>query len=200
MRGVCIKPGSSDTDISRDGVAQGHRRTGTEPFSTNLLFHRKQTMIQDQQSELSAAQAVTATAISTNVIDLFAALGGGTNLNSNARIDVGHEAPYLVVTTRAAATDTGSDATLTVTIESADDAGLTTNAIVHFSTGALAFATFSPAGTRLVAIRLPTAQYRRYLGVRYTVASGPLTAGTFDAALVNDLSSSQSYKSVYRVQ
>jgi hypothetical protein len=106
----------------------------------------------------------------------------------------------LVVSVPTAITDAGSDATLTVTLESADDAALTTNAIVHFSTGALAFATYSAAGTQIVAIRLPRALYRRYLGVRYTVASGPFTAGAIDAFLTPDLQLNRIYKSGFTVQ
>ena len=159
-------------------------------------------MILDTQAEFSDAQAVTATAISSNVLDLFSVgAGGGSSISPNARIDVGDsDFLYLVVQTVTAATDTGSDATLTVTLESADDAGLTTNAIVHFSTGALAFATFSPQGTQLIKMRLPKGLYRRYLGVRYTVASGPLTAGAFDAFLTPTVDNQRPYKSAYTVQ
>lgn len=155
----------------------------------------------DIHNELSDAQAVTATAISSNVIDLFAVTTGAqaSGFSPNTRIDVGDES-YLVVQTVTTATDTGSDATLTVTLESADDVGLTTNNIVHSSTGALAFATFSPAGTNLVRIRLPKALYRRYLGVRYTVASGPLTAGTFDAFITENPDNQRPYKSGFTVQ
>lgn len=136
-------------------------------------------MIIDYENQFSDAQAVTSTAISSNVIDLGATpttrdIGNGQQL-------------YLVVVTQTAATDTSSDATLTVTLESDSTADLATSATTHFSTGALAFATFSPAGTVLVATPLPLGSYERYLGVRYTVASGPLTAGKFDAFLTPDI-------------
>ena len=140
----------------------------------------------DTQNEFSDAQAVTSTAISTNVIDLFAGTGAGTALTGESTMDIGQASAgqlYLVVSTVAAATDVSSDATLTVSLESDSTANLATSATVHFSTGALAFAAFSPAGTRLVTIPLPHGNYERYLGVRYTVANGPLTAGTFDAYL-----------------
>lgn len=159
-------------------------------------------MFVDTQTELSDAQAVTATAISTNVIDLQAALGGGTNIAyGNTLLDIGQgEDVYLVVNTAVTATDTGSDATLTVSLETATDAGLTTGAVVHFSTAALAFASFATAGTQLVAIKLPAADYKRYLGVRYTVAAGPLTAGAFDAFLTKDIQRAKIYKSAFTVQ
>lgn len=135
-------------------------------------------MILDAQNEFSDGQAVTATAISTNVIDTGpqAQQQGGTG-----------EQLYFVVQTRTAATDTSSDATLTVSLESAANEALSSGPVVHFSTGALAFGTFSPAGTVLACVALPLGvDYKRYLGVRYTVASGPLTAGNFDAFLTRD--------------
>lgn len=144
----------------------------------------------DTNLEFSDAQAVTATAISTNVYDTLsiAAGAGSVGINGgNTLVDLGQAADiYLVVITQTAATDTSSDATLTVTLESDSTANLATSATVHFSTGALAFAAFSPAGTRICTVRLPHGQYERYLGVRYTVANGPLTAGAFDAFLTTD--------------
>ena len=160
-------------------------------------------MFIDKNLEFSDAQAVTASAISQNVYDLFTTdLGGGANITPNARLDIGTGTDhlYLVVNTVTAATDTGNDATLTITLESADDAGLTTNAQVHYSTGAIPFATFSPAGSKLLRLQLPVGDYRRYLGVRFTVAAGPLTAGTFDAFLTPNIDSSKPYKSAFTVQ
>jgi hypothetical protein len=148
-------------------------------------------MILDKFLEFSDAQAVTSTALSTNVVDT-APLGNGVGTNTVRDIGAGEDV-YLIVRTLTAATDVGSDATLTVTLESDSDAGLTTSPTVHFSTGALAFAAFSPAGTELARIKLPGGSYERYLGVRFTVASGPLTAGTFDAFLVKDAQSYRSY-------
>jgi len=142
-------------------------------------------MYLDAKNEFSDAQAVTSTAISTNVIDL-----GATNTLKD--IGVGEDV-WLVVLTQTAATDSGSDATLAVTLESDSTANLATSATVHYSTGALAFAAFSPAGAVLAAVRLPSGSYERYLGVRYTVASGPLTAGKFDAFLTKDVQKWQAY-------
>lgn len=134
-------------------------------------------MMVDYLNQFSDAQAVTATAVSTNIIDL-----GGTTQ------DVGNgETLYLVVSTETAATDTGSDATLTVTLESDSTADLATSPTTHYSSGAVAFADFSPAGTQFVAVALPMGDYERYLGVRFTVAAGPLTAGNFDAFLTKDV-------------
>lgn len=135
-------------------------------------------MIIDAQNEFSDSQAVTSTAISTNVIDLDSA--------SVPKNIGGSEAMYLVVQTAVTCTDTSSDATLAVTLESDSAAALNSSPTVHFSTGTLAFAAFATAGTRLAVMPLPFGNYKRYLGVRYTVASGPLTAGAFDAFLTRD--------------
>lgn len=143
----------------------------------------------DKNLEFSDAQAVTSTAISANVVDTLtiAEAAGSTGIVENTTQDLGQSGElYLVVITHTAATDTGSDATLTITLESDSTADLATSATVHYSSGAIAFANFATAGTRLVTVCLPHGLYERYLGVRYTVASGPLTAGAFDAFLTTD--------------
>ena len=151
-------------------------------------------MLLNSQEVFSDAQAVTSTAISTNVIDLNPVAG------PNTLQDVGSgEAIYLVVVTETTATDTSSDATLTVTLESDSTENLATSATVHYSTGAIAFAGFATAGTVLAAIKLPAGSYERYLGVRYTVASGPLTAGKFDAFLVKDVQQFRAYARNFNV-
>lgn len=159
-------------------------------------------MYVDTQNTFSDAQAVTATILSTNVIDTVSlGLGGGTNIGPNTLQDLGNgENIYLVVSTAVAATDAGSDATLTITLESDTTAGMASAPVVHYSTGALAFAAFSPAGTQLVCLALPLADYKRYIAVRYTVAAGPLTAGAFDAFLTTDPQRTKAYKSGFTVQ
>jgi hypothetical protein len=149
----------------------------------------------DKQAELSDAQAVAATAISTNVMDLISNASGKNPLRD---IGTGQDV-YLVVLTAVAATDSGSDATLAVTLESDSTENLATSPTVHFSTGALAFAAFSPVGTVLAAVKLPAGSYERYLGVRYTVGSGPLTAGAFDAFLTTDVQAWRAYARNYTV-
>jgi len=144
-------------------------------------------MIMDKFLEFSDAQAVTSTAISTNVVDTYPQ--GGNTVR-----DIGTgENIHLVVITQANATDSGSDATLTVTLESDSTENLATSATVHFSTGAIAFAGFATSGTVLANVKLPAGNYERYLGVRYTVAAGPLTGGAFDAFLVKDAQAVRNY-------
>lgn len=142
-------------------------------------------MYLDAQNEFSDAQAVTATAISTNVIDLGP---------ENTLKDIGAGEPiWLVVLTQTTATDASSDATLAVTLESDSTANLATSPTTHYTTGALAFSAFAPAGSVLAIVRLPVGLYERYLGVRYTVANGPLTAGNFDAFLTKDIQRWRAY-------
>ena len=147
-------------------------------------------MILDKILEFSDAQAVTETAISTTVVDL-APLGNGVGTNTVRDIGAGEDL-YLIVRTLTAATSANPDVRLTVNFESSATANLN-SPTVHFSTGPLAFAAFSPAGTELVRIPLPGGNYQRYIGVRYTVANGPLTGGTFDAFIVKDAQSYRPY-------
>lgn len=160
-------------------------------------------MYVNKMEEFSDAQAVTTSAISTNVIDLFTTdVGGGTEVTPNTRLDVGAgEGVWFVVTVPAAITDSGSDATLTINLVTADNAALSTNPQTVYSTGSMAFAAFNAAGTKLVAVRLPNFPYRRYLGVSYVVGDGPFTAGALDAFLTYDAVDAQRYyKSGFRVQ
>lgn len=150
-------------------------------------------MLLDSQLVFSDAQAVTSTAISTNVVDLNQVVG------PNAIQDIGAgEDLYLIVSVPVAITDTGSDATLAVTLETDTAVGLGSSTVV-LSTGTLAFAAYSPAGTVILAIRLPAFDYKRYLGIRYTVASGPFTAGAIDAFLVKDFAKFKAYASGFTV-
>lgn len=153
-------------------------------------------MYVDSQLEFSNAQALTSTAISTNVVDLRPTTSGQTlNLQQN---DGAGEDVYLVVQTQTLITDSGSDATLAVTLESADDAGLTTNARVHASSGTLAFASYNTVGSKIMVLKLPQQiDYRRYLGLRFTIASGPFTAGAVDAFLTKDVQMVKSYAKGY---
>lgn len=161
-------------------------------------------MVKHQGSIVSSAQAVTATAVSTDSIDLTVGrdLGNGSDIVAN----------FIPLTSVTAA----GAATVTFEIIAADDAALTTNVTVLAASGAytkdmLAVVTTTgnsrtlpitvtvPAnlaarwigqvvGGGTVSGTVATAgpgqhqpRMRRYLGVRYTVATGPLTGGTFNA-------------------
>jgi len=132
-------------------------------------------MILDLQTKFSDLQAVTSTAISTNVIDLIQ----GT---SPTTMDEGiGDGVWLNIIVGKAATAAGA-ATVTFSLESDSTADLATSATVHWTSAAIGKATLV-AGYQVARIKLPSDNYERYLGVRYTVATGPLTAGTFLAFL-----------------
>ncbi len=152
----------------------------------------------DSQELFSDAQAVTATAISTNQIDLnpnAATLSAGVQDIGNGKQDV-----YLVVITTTTVTDTGSDATLNITLESDSTSNLATAPVVHYSTGVMAFATYATAGTLVIpGVPLPNGDYKRFLGLRYTVASGPFTAGSFTSFITTDVQRYKNYASGFTV-
>lgn len=142
-------------------------------------------MIIDAQNLLSGSQAsgasvvgqaVTATAISTNVIDTNP---GGVAPNTTRGL--GFKA-RLVIQALEAATAAGA-ATVTFTLESDSTANLATAPVVHWDSGPIGKATLI-AGYKVADISLPSGKtVKRYLGLRYTVATGPLTAGTFVASI-----------------
>ncbi|MEY5100977.1 MAG: hypothetical protein RJA36_3696 [Pseudomonadota bacterium] len=162
-------------------------------------------MVKHQGSVVSTAQAVTATAVSTDSIDLTVGrdLGNGSDIQAN----------FTVLTSATAA----GAATVTFEIITADAADLTGNVTVLASsrpytkeeltvvtttgnTKSLPITLTIPTnlsarwigqvipGVGTVNATIATAgpgqhqpRMRRYLGVRYTVATGPLTGGTFNA-------------------
>lgn len=135
-------------------------------------------MIMDQQNLFSDAQAVTVTANSSNVIDTLPSGGPNTKSGLGDGQDIS-----LFAQVGAAAFAGGTS--LAIALVSADDAALTVNPIVHFTTPVIALAALT-AKARLVGLDLPYGKYRRYLGLQYTVV-GTMTAGAITAGLVEDL-------------
>lgn len=146
-------------------------------------------MYVDKYAEFADNQAVTATAISTNVMDLNPAF----KLNTGVDIGTGEDV-YLVLQCDTAATAAGA-ATMVVTLESSAAAGLTSSTI-HYTSATYAL-TDMTAGKTLAAVKLPSGTYLRYLGVRFTVATGPLTAGAFSAFLTKDIEAYRAYARNY---
>jgi hypothetical protein len=149
-------------------------------------------MMLDALLQFSAAQAVTATAVSTNTIDLSVArdMAPGTALHAVFAVDV-------------AATAAGA-ATVTFEIISSAAADLSSPDVLA-SSGPIPKADLT-AGRRPIGVALNPAALlatpigRRYLGVRYTVGTGPLTAGSFSAYLTNHTApGNQTYASGYTV-
>lgn len=137
-------------------------------------------MILDELNMLSNAQAITATAVSTNSIDLGAAdidLGSGENLYVHLNVDT-------------AFTDSGSDSTVTVTLHTDDDPALGSGTDVQ-TLGT--FAALSAAGTKIIARIQPNLTLLRYVGVKYTLANGNLTTGAISAYVAKDVDTSKAY-------
>lgn len=129
-------------------------------------------MILDRQNLFSNSQAITATANSTDVVDLTARRG---IRNPDLPLEV-------VIKVLEAFTASGA-ATLTVALVTADDAALTTNADTLATTTAIGRASLV-VGYEPAKWSIPTGRLRRYLGLTYTVATGPMTAGKITAGLV----------------
>lgn len=153
-------------------------------------------MYVDKNEEFSDSQAVTATALSTNVLDLTQGVTSPATLTT---IDIGEgEGMELVIQVDTAATATGA-ATVTFTLESDSDTALSTSPTVHWTSAAIGKATLV-AGYEVARVKLPPGQqYERYLAVRYTVATGPLTAGAFSAFLTKQGQGNTAYPSGFAV-
>lgn len=134
-------------------------------------------MIMDQQNLFSDAQAITASANSSNVIDT---LPGGQNTKSG--IGDGQDISLFALVGTSFATLTS----MNIQLVSADDSGLSTNAIVHYDSGAIPVASLT-AKARPVQLDLPYGKYRRYVGLKFVVNGSAATAGTITVGLVEDL-------------
>lgn len=144
-------------------------------------------MITDRTTTLSKAQAITATAVSDNVIDLLAtgiphgdAAALKYNLGLNAEIDF----IVQVVETFTA----GGAATLTVSLQCDDNEAFASPKTV-WTSPAYTLAQLK-AGARLninpslVAGWLNDGVNERYMRLNYAVATGPMTAGKIFAGIV----------------
>lgn len=142
-------------------------------------------MILDANLEFSDAQAVTATAISSNVADLGP-------VNDNVLRDIGTgEDTYLVFSVDTTFTAAGA-ATLTAALVSDSTANLATSPTTH-ATPLSAVPVASLVAGYKAAVKLPPGDYEQYLGIQYTVATGPFTAGKINAFLTKDVSRYRAY-------
>lgn len=149
-------------------------------------------MLTDAYLQLSSSQAVTSTAVSTNTLDL------------QSTRDIGEGTPlYVVITVDEAAAASGS-ATVQFQLIVSANADLS-SADVLIETAALGKAELT-AGHKPIVLPIPpsilTAQPigKRYFGVNYVVATGPLTAGKFSATVTDaSVSVGKSYASGFSV-
>lgn len=131
-------------------------------------------MILDALLEMSDAQAVTATAISTNVIDLGP-------VTDNVLRDVGTgEDVYWVLSVGTTFTGLTS---LQAALVSDSTVNLATSPTSHVLTAAIPLASLVAGYT--YAVKLPAGSYERYLGTQFTVV-GAGTGGTIDSFLTKD--------------
>ena len=137
-------------------------------------------MINDKLLMFSEAQAVTASAASTDTIDL------GPIDGTRRDIGVGEPLEYWV-TTNATATAAGA-ATVNVQLQTSPDNSTWTTIA---SSGDLALASLI-AGRRIVSQKVPQG-VQRYLRVNYVVGTGPLTAGAFTAGINLDVDGNNHY-------
>ena len=134
-------------------------------------------MILSSQLLLSDDQAITATALSTNQIDLGVA---GTPFDAiaplNRDIGKGYPVPVLIQVTE----DFNNLTSLTVTIETDDDSAFGSPSVLITETIALADLV---AGKYTNTIVLPTGIDERYLAVRYTVVGTAPSTGRITASI-----------------
>lgn len=143
-------------------------------------------MYVDAQLLLSDAQAVTASADSTNTIDLSSVRDIGTG-----------KSLYMVTVCDVAMTDSGSDSTVTVALQGDSTTTITPDATFNL----YSFAATSAAGTVKYAKLDPDSgplQYR-YINVNYTVANGNLTTGSFTTFITTDIAKYESYANGYTI-
>lgn len=134
-------------------------------------------MIFSAQQIFSDDQAITATAISTNVIDLGVPgtpFGAVAPLNQD--VGKGASVPILIQVTD----DFNTLTSLTVTVEVSAAAGLTSPVVLATEVILLADLV---AGKQTFMQVLPNGADLRYLGVRYTVTGTPPTLGNITAGV-----------------
>lgn len=135
-------------------------------------------MITDKELELSSEQAVTASAASTNYIDL----GVARDVGVAGKLQLAISVPEGV-------TASGS-ATVTFQLQCDDNTSFSSPKNVLL-TDAIGKADL-PAGKQFY-LPLPVGLDERYVRLYYTVATGPLTGGKFTAQLVQGIQASKAY-------
>lgn len=142
-------------------------------------------MILDATLTLSENQSVLVTAISANVIEF--PLNDAVPYEAAAvlrNLGPGTDMPMLVQVTEAFNNLT----TVTFTLESADNAALSTAPVVHATSGAIPLASLVPGFRPPMGRILPDGVMKRYLGMRYTLAGTAPTTGKITAALATEIS------------
>lgn len=139
----------------------------------------------DGLNQFSTLQAVTASAPSTDIVDLKGTYDFGNGEDIYAEFRVG-----------AAVTAVGA-ATVAFEIQGSTDAAFTTP-ITLAKSGDIS-KTALTANKVAAQLRVNPATPVRYLRAFYNVGTGPLTAGSFDAYLVKDIQRNRPYGIGYKV-
>lgn len=140
-------------------------------------------MILDERTEFCDATALNTGAAGTYVI--------GDQIDISQSRDLGGEkAARLRI--QMATSATGAGASGEFQLVSADNAALTTNPVVHYSSGAIAMASLS-AGAVVADVEMPRAVYKRYVGILQVTSGSAFTGGTVDAFLVFDSNGWRAY-------
>ena len=135
-------------------------------------------MYVDKELLFSDAQAVTAAAASTNIVDFGAVRD----------IGVGEEL-YIVVSVDVAMADSGSDSTLAVALECDSTDSFTPDSTRTLFT----FSAASAAGTVKISRLSADDINLRYARLYYTPANGNLSAGSFTAFIAKDIQKYTNY-------
>ena len=138
-------------------------------------------MYLDGQNLFSEKQAITAAAVSTNVIDTSKARDIGTG-----------EEFYIMVQVTTSFTDSGSDSTLAVALVTDNNESLSTPATIRTL---VTLPALTAAGTTLFFRIEPQGlvPFERYIGLSYTPANGNLTTGAITAGIVRNIQKSKNY-------
>ena len=138
-------------------------------------------MIFDKQNSFDENAAITVTRDSTNVIDLGVV---APNIRGSA-VDI---LDVVVIVTESFTAD--GAATLQIATATADNESLDTPTLLDRVTLALADLA---VGRPPIVLQLPQATIQRYLGLIYSVATGPMTAGKITARIAADVQLSHAY-------
>jgi len=134
-------------------------------------------MILSAKQLFSDNQAVTATAVSTNVIDLGTP-GTPHGAAAALKYDIGKGTPIPILVQVTA--DFATLTSLTITLEVSAATGMTSPVVLAEETIAVADLV---AGKQMFNQVLPQGADLRYLAVRYTVTGSNATAGTITAGV-----------------
>jgi hypothetical protein len=157
-------------------------------------------MLIDKLELLSDEQALTATAISTNVYDTLPSGGslnagdtGGPTANTTTNFGAGKTMYfYALVTTTL--DSSGEAATLDVTVESSADTSNGTPT-VHLTLAQVAEATLAAGYWIAKGVPLPPGDYKRYICANYTVGTENFTSGKVSAWLSDTPFNENQYRS-----